>query len=142
MCLTANIQFDRQIFSYRNSKERMTEKEYITELRKSIGLISLSRKSDTHCVIPFRAFQALINGVLVFQETCSSQINLSFFYTPYRHFLPFSEPAELQKQLHWISNNPMEARKIGENAMNFHADNYSSERLWKYLFKHLELSEI
>ena len=142
MCLTANIQFDRQIFSYSNSKERMTEKEYITELRKSLGLISLSRKSDTHCVIPFRAFQALINGVLVLQETCSSQINLGFFYTPYRHFLPFSEPAELQKQLHWISNNPMEARKIGENAMNFHAENYSAERLWKYLFKHLELSKI
>jgi hypothetical protein len=119
----------------------MLEVDYKDELMKSLAIISLSRKSEEHCVIPFRAFQAAANGVLVLQETNSKQVNLGYFYVPFAHFLPFSSPTELDARIKWLSNYAEIANEMTKNTLNFHDANYFSERLWKYLFHKIELKD-
>jgi hypothetical protein len=141
MCLDSNIVLNLNIFNYSKPGKRLQEVDYKEELTKSLAVISFSRKSEEHCVIPFRAFEAAAHGALVLQETNTNQVNLGYFYSPFIHFLPFSSPSELNLQIEWLSNNAEIANKMAMDALNFHDTRYFPERLWKYLFYKIQLKD-
>lgn len=103
---------------------------YISKIKNSRVILSLSQKTSEHFILTGRAIESLVcGGGVVLQQENSFFEPLGSILTPNEHYLTFSNCEELGEQLQFISQNPSLGRDISLRAKNAMRSIFNDEYL-------------
>jgi len=122
-------------FNYNSISGIPKHGDYFKNLSEAQFTLGLSQKSNEHCLITFRSLEAISVGSTLLQQELEGFSALGEMFKPYEHFLPFRSMDELEKLIADISIRNSEYFNIGDTARKYMRENYSPERMWRYLFE-------
>jgi len=105
--------------------------DYANRLNTSFACLSLTQRGKEHWIIPARAIQALQSGCLLIQQEGVGKSPLSEFLNPGKHYLPFTNPIELNAIFQLIQNDPNLALNIALDGSNRIRELFTNSYFWR-----------
>jgi hypothetical protein len=126
------LPIDLHITSHRKGPGEFlpTTAEFLAYQRRTKIAVNLSRKQLHTNQLNGREFRSLLAGCLALEE---DNPDLSLFFVPYVHYVPFSGIGELRDALRFFQANDDARLAVAEAGQGWFNDNYSSDRVWARL---------
>ncbi|HVA15193.1 MAG TPA: glycosyltransferase [Stellaceae bacterium] len=101
--------------------------QYAEIIRRSRVGLNFSSRDARSKIITGRVWEVLHTGSLLLEE---DNEEIKYYFTPFIHYVPFENAAQLELLIEFFHKNPNEAEKIGQCAAAFCAEHYSAASIW------------
>ncbi len=124
--MTEDIAFTA-LFGTARARETPDAASYARFLGRSRAVLNVSRHTREHHLVTGRVWEAIAAGSLLVEQNNSSTPQ---FFTPYRHYLPWTDPADIVHIAHFIQHRPDLAEQVAAEGHRWALRHYGVERLW------------
>lgn len=106
---------------------------YTSLLRRSEAVLNIAAHTPEDYLITGRVWETIATGGLLVEQDNPST---STYLTPYRHYLPWRNLADIVHLAHFIRRHPEIRRRIAAEAHDWTARHYDSAKIWAALLGH------
>jgi hypothetical protein len=121
------------VFGPHRAVQTPDTRAYARLLARSRAVLNVSRHSLKVHLVTGRVWETIATGTLLIEQTNPATAQ---FFTPYRHYLPWTDVDDIVHIARFIERRPDLAQKIAAEAQAWAARHYSCERVWSGLLAH------
>lgn len=129
---TESVEF-QAIIGESRLKEAPHMEAYLDLLRRAKAVLNIAVHTPSDCLITGRVWETIAVGGLLMEQANPS---IERFFTPYRHYLPWSNPEDIVHLIQFIEKFPEIRRRIADEAHGWAERHYGVKAFWDALLGH------
>ena len=130
--MTEDIAF-HAIIGHHRADETPDTAAYAGLLGRSRAILNISVHSDRDHLVTGRVWETIAAGALLVEQDNPATAR---FFTPWRHYLPWRDVADIVQIARFIVRRPDLAERVAAEARAFALERYPMERFWSALLGH------
>ncbi|WP_161539594.1 glycosyltransferase family protein [Paramagnetospirillum kuznetsovii] len=127
--MTEDIPFTA-IIGERRAVETPDMDSYATALGRARAVLNVAAHSRSEFLVTGRVFESIACGAVLLEQ---DNAGTASFFTPWRHYLPWTHVADIVQLCRFVERNPDLAARMAAEARGWLDRNYDCRRFWASL---------